>query len=194
MVIQTSKRKRDYRAEYKRRIERGLAKGLSRSQARGHPKASEKSVRAPRPIPDKQLQIGLKALRKGGSLAEVAKQIRVSPERFRNQAKALGALRKQRGRWTVKKSLPREMLIYTDGHELRITVALTREASKLGRYMSAVGRFLNTNDPDYLQPFIGKAVKDRSDNKYDLETDPNALYRLAATGSETFEQIYRIVV
>lgn len=187
-------RKRDYRAEYQRRIERGLAKGLSLSQARGHPKAGEKPVRKPIPIPDKQFQISLKELRSGSSLAEAAKQIRVSPERFRNQAKALGAIRKHRGRWTVKKSLPREMLVYTEGQEQKITVSQYREASKLGRYMAAVGRFLNTNDIDHLKGFVGRWVKDREKKRYPLETDPNALYRLAITGSESFEQVYRVVV
>lgn len=79
-----TKRQRDYRAEYQRRIERGQARGLSRSQSRGHPKANERPIRAPRPIPDKQFQISLKALRSGSTLREIAKQIRVSPERFRN--------------------------------------------------------------------------------------------------------------
>jgi hypothetical protein len=189
-----SKRKRDYRAEYQRRIERGQSRGLSRSQSRGHPKADEKPIRAPRPIPDKQFQISLKALRSGSTLREVAKQIRVSPERFRNQATALGAIRKQGGRWVVKKSLPRQMLVYTDGQSLRITISQFREASKLGQYMAAVGRFLRTNDAAHLEPFIGKSVRDSKGNRYPLETNPNPLYRIAATGSETFEQIYRIVV
>jgi hypothetical protein len=187
-------RKRDYRAEYQRRIERGLAKGLSLSQARGHPKAGEKPARKSNPIPELQFQIGLKELRSGTSLAEAAKQIHVSPERLRNQARALGAIRKQRGRWRVKKTLPREMLVYSDGESRRITIAQYSEASKLGRYMAAVGRFLNSNEIDHLEPFIGKAVKDREGNHYLLETDPNKLYRLAITGSETFEQVYRIVV
>jgi hypothetical protein len=192
--LSVSNRKRDYRAEYKRRIERGLAKGLSRSQARGHPKANEKPIRKPRPIPDKQLQISLKALRSGSTLKEAAQQIHVSPERFRNQARALGVIRKSRGRWVVKKKLPRQMLIYSEGQERHITICQFREASKLGRYMAAVGRFLNTNAIDHLKPFIGKSVKDSGGTRYILETNPNALYRIAATGSETFEQIYRIIV
>lgn len=194
MGTTTSKRKRDYRAEYQRRIKRGLARGLTRSQSRGHPTVNEQSIRAPRPIPDKQLQISLKALRSGSTLREVAKQIRVSPERFRNQAMALGAIRKHGGRWIVKKSLPRQMLVYTDGQSLRITISQFREASKLGRYMAGVGRFLSTNDATHLEEFVDKSVKDRKGSRYTLETNPNALYRIAATGSEAFEQIYRIVV
>jgi hypothetical protein len=187
-------RKRDYKAEYQRRIQRGLAKGLSRSQSRGHPKAKEKPVSTPHSIPDKQLQISLKLLRSGISLSEAARQIRVSPERLRNQAASLGAIKKDGGRWKLKQRLPREMLVYSNGEERRITVSQFKEASKLGRYMAAVGYFLTTNEIDYLEPFIGKWVKDREGMKHLLETNPNILYRLTTTGSQTFEQIYRIVV
>ena len=194
MAKSKTKPKRDYRAEYQRRIERGQAKGLSLSQARGHPKVSEKHIRQPRPIGDDAFQISLRALRSGKTLAEAAKQIRVSAERLRNQAKDRGAIRKQGRRWRVKKTLPRQMLIYSDSQEQRITVGRFHDASKAGRYMAAVGRFLSTNDIEQIQPFVGKTVTDRDGKEFVLETDPNALYRLAASGSDTFEQIYRIVV
>ena len=74
------------------------------------------------------------------------------------------------------------MLIYSDGEVLKIVVGLYREASKVGRYMAAVGRFLNSNEIDHLEPFIGKTVKDKAKKAYPLETDPNVLYRLATTG------------
>lgn len=188
------KTKRDYKAEYRRRIERGFAKGLSRSQARGHPAAKERNIRKPRPIKDEAFQISLKALRSGKTLAEAAKEIRVSPERLRNQAKERGAIRKKGRRWVVRNTLPRQMLIYTDGEARSITIGRFSYASKLGRYMAAVKRFLRSNDPDHLKPFIGQSVKDSSDNIYIFETNPNALYRIAASGSESFEQIYRIII
>ena len=122
-MAKSIKKKRDYRAEYRRRIERGIAKGLSLSQARGHPKTNEKPVGKRRPIEDELLQISLKSLRSGSSLAEAASQIRVSPGRLRNQAKVLGAIRKQRGRWKVKQTLPREMLIFSNGESFQITSA-----------------------------------------------------------------------
>ena len=188
------KGKRDYRAEYQRRIERGIKKGLSRSQARGHPKAKEKNVRKPRPISDDSFQISLKALRSGSTLAEAAKMIRVSPERLRNQAKAKGIIRRKGNKWIVRSDLPRRMLIYSKGEARSVIIGQLRHASKLGRYMAAVKRFLRSNDPEHLKPFIGKTVTDKNGSKHAFETNPNALYRIAASGSETFEQVYRIII
>lgn len=188
------KPRRDYRTEYQRRIVRGLAKGLSRSQARGHPKAKEKNVRKPRPISDGAFQISLKALRSGKTLAEAAKEIRVSPERLRNQAKRLGIIKRHGRKWIVRKNLPREMLIYSGGEAFAIVVGTFPNASKVGRYMAAVRRFLRSNDPAHLKPFVGKLVTDIKGNKHIFETNPNSLYRLSASSGESFEQVYRIII
>jgi len=188
------KRKRDYSAEYQRRIDRGLAKGLSRSQARGHPKAKEKNIRKPRPISDEAFQISLKALRSGKTLKDAAKEIRVSPERLRNQARAHGIIKKQGRKWVVKNNLPRQMLIYSNGQANSIIVGTSHQASKLGRYMAGVKRFLRSNDAAHLKPFIEKSVKDSKGKAYVFETNPNAIYRIAASGGESFEQIYRIII
>jgi|AntRauTorcE11897_2_1112592.scaffolds.fasta_scaffold15284_1 hypothetical protein len=190
----TKKHNRDYKAEYKRRIERGLAKGRTLSQARGHPKAGEKHISKPQPIEDHAFQISLQALRSGKSLSKAAKEIRVSPARLRNQAKEKGIIQKQGQRWVVKKDIPREMLVYSNGKAFPIVIRNFLEASKLGQYMSAVRWFLRTNDPKYLEPFIGQSVQDVRNKIYIFETNPNALYRISASGSETFEQIYRIVI
>jgi len=188
------KRKRDYSAEYQRRIKRGLAKGLSRSQARGHPKAKEKNIRKPRPISDDAFQISLKSLRSGKTLKDAAKEIRVSPERLRNQARAHGIIKKQGRKWVVRNNLPRQMLIYSNGQANSIIVGTSHQASKLGRYMAGVRRFLRNNDAAHLNPFIKKSVKDSKATVYVFETNPNALYRIAASGGESFEQIYRIII
>ncbi len=192
--MSNTKRKRDYKAEYKRRIERGLAKGLTLSQARGHPKAKEKYIGKAKPIEEQAFQISLQALRSGKSLSKAAKEIRVSPERLRNQAKEKGIIRKKGQRWIVRKDISREMLIYSDEQALSIIVRNHKDASMVGKYMSAVKRFLRTNDPKHLDAFIGSSVRDLKKKTYVFETNPNALYRLAVTGSETFEQIYRIVI
>jgi hypothetical protein len=84
------------------------------------------------------------------------------------------------------------MLMYSNGAPITPTVD-RREASKIGAYMSQVGEFLATNNPAYLQLFEGSKVEDIRGKSHPFETDPNTLYRLAHTGDETFEQVYRII-
>src|SRR4051794_12876259 len=97
-------RVRDYQTEYQRRIARGLARGLSRSKARGHPKAREKhaSGKAPKPLDDRQLQIGLRELRRGRGVKAAARQIGVSPERLKHQIATIKVAKKKKGRWVVR--------------------------------------------------------------------------------------------
>jgi hypothetical protein len=44
-----------------------------------------------------------------------------------------------------------------------------------------------------LESFIGRSVRDATGKSHPLETEPNSLYRLAAAGSEGFEQVYRLI-
>ena len=67
-------------------------------------------------------------------------------------------------------------------------------AVDVGRYMAAVGRFLETNDPGHLAPFEGLSVTDVSGRTHPLETRPNMLDRLDQARGAPFEQVYRIVV
>jgi len=188
---------RDYAAEYKRRIARALARGLSRSQGRGHPKAGEVQAsprRPPKPIPDDRLQLAFQILRKEKNLRSAAKAAKVSPERLKHAAANKGSIVKIGRRWGVRPDLPRRMPLYSRGRQLDITVGDSEAASLIGRYMSAVSQFLATNDRALLQPFAGQVVIDIKGKSHPFETNPNALYRLASAGGETFEQVYRIVI
>jgi hypothetical protein len=186
---------RDYRAEYARRISGGLAKGQTRSQARGHAKPAESSVRpAGATIDDTRIQVALQTLRKKQNLAAAAKEAKVSTERLRKYAVEHGIIEKEKRRWRIKPDLPRRMLIYSRGESLAITVGDSAAASDVGRYMAAVGRFLETNDPAALAPFLGQSVRDIAGKEHPFETRPNVLYRLSSAGEQTFEQVYRIVI
>lgn len=192
-----TKKTRDYAAEYARRKARGLAKGLSLAQSRGHPKAAEttaSSRRPSKPIDDARWKLALRTLRQEKSLAAAARAAGISPERLRREAAARGALERQGRRWAVKHDLPRQVLIYSRARERIIIVGDFGAASLVGRYMSAIGRFLATNDPAPLAPFAGLSVMDIKGGAHILETRPNTLYRLSFAGGETFEQIYKIIV
>ncbi len=190
-----SRTKRDYRAEYRRRIARGRSRGMSRAQARGHPRAGESHVsprRAP-PTYDRRLEHGLKLLKDGRSLSGAARDLGVSPERLRHYLGQTGIVAKTGQRWIVRDDRrSREMLLFSDGQARKVLVG-PEGASAVGRYMSAVGRFLESNDPVHLKPFVGGSIADVHGAIHPFETRPNALYRLDASGGETFEQVYRIV-
>lgn len=86
------------------------------------------------------------------------------------------------------------MSIYSNGRQLTIKVSGFDAASKAGAYANAVGEFLTTNDTAHLAPFEGEGLTDLRGTSHPLETDPNTLYRLSLTGTDGFEQVYRIVV
>jgi hypothetical protein len=191
-----AQRIRNYAAEYARRIARALERGQTRSQGRGHPRPGESSVskrKAPKPIEDDRLQQALRSLRQEKSLAVAAKAAHVSPERLRHIAQSKGAIKKEGRRWIIDPALPRRMPMFSRRRAIEVTVS-GEDASKVGAYMDAVGKFLATNNRDLLKPFVGQLVTDTAGKSHPAETNPNTLYRLAAAGEATFEQVYRIVV
>lgn len=190
-------KKRDYKAEYRRRVERGLARGYTKSQARGHPSKGQRYVsgRKPKPRYDRKLEAGLKAMRSGESLTAAARSAHVAPERLRGYVGQTGAVKKERGRWTVTRDNRRRVVqIYSNGQAFEITVAGYEQAALVGSYMTAVKEFLATNDAANLDAFKGETVTDVNGKIYLLETRPNILYRLHNSGIEPFEEVYKIVV
>jgi hypothetical protein len=144
-------------------------------------------------ISDARLERGLRVLNETRDIAQAARSIRVSEERFKRAARRKAAIRKRKGFWTVVRRLPRKMPIFSGGKSLTITVK-SKSASLVGRYMSAVGQFLKSNDPKHLAEFQGAGAKDASGKVHPFETDPNTLYRLSSAGGEPFEEMYRIVI
>ena len=186
---------RDFIAEYKRRIALSEMRSLSRSQARGHAKASEQPIRPPKStISDARIQLALSTLRREQNFAAAAKSAKISPERLRKYAVEKSLIEKTRGRWKIAEILPRRMALFSGRRQIVVTVGNAEIASEVGRYMSAVSRFLSSNKATLLGPFAGQGVRDRAGKFHVFETDPNSLYRLAASGGSSFEQIYRIVI
>ncbi|HEX4737732.1 MAG TPA: hypothetical protein VH331_09230 [Allosphingosinicella sp.] len=187
-------RQRDFRAEYQRRLARAQAKGFSRSQARGHARAGEPPLRARKPVEsDDRLEAALKALRRTGTQSSAAKEAGVSPERLRRFLRENVLAERQGRRWRITDRRPRQMRVLSDGQAKMLTVNGFDEASVIGSHLAAVQRFLETNDMAELEPFVRRSVTDAAGKTHVLETDPNSLYRLAAAGSEGFEQVYRLI-
>jgi hypothetical protein len=188
------KKRRDYKAEYARRIERGLAKGLSRSQARGHGSAKSVSKAKGTKSYNRRLETGIKEIRSGKSLSKAARSIAVAPERLRKYVKQSGIGKKKGRQWTIGiDRRKRQMPLFTGGQIQTVTLKNYKDSQRAGRYMSAVSKFLYTNDETVLKEFVGESVVDTKGKRHIFETRPNVLYRLSASQTETFEEVYRIV-
>ncbi len=185
---------RDYKAEYQRRIASADKRGLSRSQARGHARAGEKPIQAKPVQSDDRLEDALKLLRQTGNQSRAAKEAGVSAERFRRFLRSNDLAERQGKQWRITDNRPYKMTVITGGEELDIIISRFEQRSLNGRHLAAVGAFRRTNDADLLAPFEGQSVIDAAGKEHPLETDPNALYRLAAAdGGEAYHEIYRLI-
>jgi hypothetical protein len=140
------------------------------------------------------LQLTFRVLRQEKNLSAAAKAAKLSPERLRHLATERKLLERKGRRYVVRRDLPRRMLLFSAGRERTIVVGDFDAASKVGRYMSAVGKFLRTNKPEVLGEFVGENVKDIFGKTHDFETRANTLYRIGSPSDRSFEQIYRIVI
>jgi hypothetical protein len=77
------------------------------------------------------------------------------------------------------------MLIPTTIGNAAVTVRGSKLASQLGKYMSAVGKYLRTGDAETLGRFEGKSIAGHA-----LITDPDLLSSLAQAGALTLDEIY----
>ena len=141
-----------------------------------------------------RLQFGLRLLRTEKTITSAARKAGITPAKLRAYAIKKKLLVQRGKRWVVQKDVPRKLLIYSDGKEHVITVGSFRTASQIGEYMAGVRWFVQTNDLHHIEPFAGKSIKDVSGKRFPLETRPNVLHRLANSGGDSFEQVYRIVV
>lgn len=185
-------KQRDYKAEYARRIANAKKRGLSRSQGRGHAKAGEKPIR-PKPLKsDKGLEDALKRLRQIGNQARAAKETGISVERFRRFLRSNSLAERSGKQWRITDNRKREMRVFTGGENRRFTLRDFEQSSLNGSHRAAVKAFWRTNDIDLLRSFEGQSVIDASGQSHPLETDPNALYRIAHAGGDEFHEIYRL--
>lgn len=192
-----AKKPRDFRAEYKRRIANAAKRGLSRSQARGHARAGEKPLRpkkkVSRDIPAK-VQAAIKSIQRGDSLSAAARESRIAPERLRRFLYDHDLAKRTGRSWKFTDNLHREMNITTNGEDKLVRFSDVEQASLNGRHQAAIKAFVNSNDVEFLAPFLGQSVIDASSTAYALETDPNTLFRLRLTDERPFHEIYRLTL
>ena len=85
------------------------------------------------------------------------------------------------------------MLVLSQGEAREVRLRDYDQSSLNGRHLAAARNFVASNDRNFLTEFEGLSLIDAKGKAHPLETDPNTLHRLAATGSEIFYEIYRIV-
>lgn len=187
-------RQRDFKAEYQRRIVNAAKRGLSRSQARGHARTGEATIKTRPLASDHKLEAALKELRKSRNQALAAKSAGVSSERLRRFLRENSLIEGRGSTLKISDKRHRDMMVLSNGDAREIRLRDFEQASLNGRHLAAVRNFLNSNDLDFLTEFEGQSVIDAKGKAHPLETDPNALHRLAGAGDSVFHEIYRLLV
>lgn len=137
---------------------------------------------------NKALRVLARMRRTGETLTVAAHQEHIDPRTVR---KHIGAelKGKEEGRTQPTKAdqRRRNMLIPTSRGTEPIKIRGSEQASKLGRYMSAVGQYLKTGNTDALEEFAGQSIGGHS-----LITDPSTLNHLAEGGALQLDEIYAL--
>jgi lambda repressor-like predicted transcriptional regulator len=120
--------------------------------------------------------------RTGATLTAAAREEHIDPRTVR---KYLKAELRGRGKPTKADRRSRDMLIPTSLGNVPVTVWGSRQSSELGKYMSAVGKYLRSGDVAALSAFEGKSISGHA-----LISDPDMLSSLAQAGALTLDEIY----
>lgn len=171
-----------------RKFARSVARPRKAAKAR-HKSLSKKQ----RPKTDRRLETAVREMNRGHSLAATARSLGVSSKTLQQQLKRQHLITHKGKRWVVKDSRLRRVTVMSGGRIRVLIVRGYKHAHLVGKHHHAVGEFVRTNDIQLLKPFIGQAVQGANGRRYVLETEPNALHRIAAMDSPPFHEIYEIV-
>jgi hypothetical protein len=185
-------RHRDYRSEYRRRIERGVKRGWPRSKARGHGKPGRRRAKMARLTYGEQFEKTLKALRVLKNQRLAAQSNGISTKRFRQFLREKRLAHYRKGKWRFTDRRIRTIRVITTRGEKEIKARGYDASSWAMSHRAAVTNFLADPDPALLLPFEGRSIKDISGRRHLFETRPNVLYRLSSSGTESYEEIYRL--
>ncbi|WP_462273298.1 hypothetical protein [Methanohalophilus sp.] len=135
----------------------------------------------------------LREMRNGKNLTEATSKVGVNKQ---FALKHLGTyLQKKGGKWEVTRtdSIQSEMMIYTEDKGVSsIVVTNAKDRSKIGKYLSAVGKALKSGDTSLLEKFKDMKIKDANGNESRFEIDLDKLYDIRETIEEPeFLEIYR---
>ena len=175
------------RKKQRRRARRANARPRKGAPSLKKPQRSKRRLRS-NPL----IEIAVHEMNRGRSLTAAARSIGFPPRNLQAQLRGRGLLKRKGKRWVFKDDRPRKVVITTAGRSRTLTVRGYDEASIASAYQQAAKRFLRTNQLKFLQPFKGRTVQAANGRRYPLETDPNAVHRVAAMHSPPFHEIYEI--
>lgn len=132
----------------------------------------------------RSLHVLARMRRTGASLTAAAREEQIDPRTVR---KYLKTEFRGRGKATKADRRKRDMLIPTGMGNAPVTVRGSKQASELGKYMSAVGKYLRTGNVEALAKFEGKSI-----GGHLLITDPDLLSSLAQAGALSLDEIYAV--
>src|SRR5580693_142642 len=146
--------------------------------------------KAPQPRARKRARAVIARMRRtDASLTAAARAEHVDPRTVRkyagHQLSRSGSGKPYRP--TKADRLSRKMFVPTTLGPAPVSVRGSKQATLLGRYMSAVGKYLRTGHTDALDQFEGQSIAGHF-----LITDPDALSSLAQGGALQLDEIYAI--
>jgi len=189
------KRKIKHKGKAQRKGSR-KGRGARRSAPRRRKVASTpkrpKQVRSRLPSRDPLIEVAVREMNRGKSLTAAARDSQIPRKQLRSYLEEQRLSKRQGKRRVVKDNRPRRVPVMTKGRIRVLTVRGYEEACLVGEHHHAAGEFVRTNDVELIKPFHHQTVETANGRKYSLETDPNALHRIAAMDTPPFHEIYEI--
>jgi len=137
---------------------------------------------------NRALHVLARMRRTGETLTAAAREEHIDPRTVRKYlGPELRGLREGRTQPTKVDRRRRGMLVPTLLGNVPETIRGSKQASLLGRYMSAVGYFLRTGNAKRLKEFEGRSIAGHL-----LITDPETLTSLAQAGALQLDEIYAL--
>ena len=166
----------------------------AKHRKRAAPKTAEQYFRRPHRSQETWSRVAhvIAKMRSGSlSLTRAAREVGISRDAVKRWAKT--ALRKNTaGRYVAKKTdrLLRVLQIPGKDGPREVAVRNSREATILGEYSAALGKYTSTGDDSDLKRFTGMSVIDVNGARVPLLTDLREIDRLAGAGVLSFESLY----
>jgi hypothetical protein len=136
----------------------------------------------------RSLHVLARMRRKGDSLAAAAREEHIDTRTVRKYlGPELKGFTEGRIQPTKTDRRIRKMLIPTEDGVTSASISGSKDASVLGMYMSAVGKYLTTGDTTALEQFEGQSIAG-----YPLITDAEMLTSLAHAGALQLDAIYAL--